>query len=119
MASSEYYKSFKEERRKSRAVHHERLQKRFDDGDPSLRRTVFGNIKIRRTGGIAIASAEGLRFYGTGTPLPRGNVVPVAGRNPFTPDPDLPVEELFEQARACDNERIELGKLLGITESED
>jgi hypothetical protein len=109
---------FRAERKHRQAVYQERLQERFEDGDPSLRRTILGNVKIRRTGGIAIASAEGVRFYGTETPLPRGNVVQVAGRDPFTPDPNLPVEELFEQAKVCERERIELGLQLGLTDPE-
>ena len=49
---------------------------------------------------------------------PVGNVVLVAGRDPFTPDPNLPVKELFEQAPIIERDRIALGRQLGIPETD-
>lgn len=60
----------KAERTQQKAARQERLQRRFDEGDTTLRKTIFGNIKLRRTGGIRIESAEGVRFAYTATPLP-------------------------------------------------
>lgn len=61
----------KAERNRLQTLHKERLQKRFDEGDPTLRKTIFGKIKQKRTGGIHIESAEGVRFAYASTPLPK------------------------------------------------
>ena len=62
------------------------------------------------------------RFVMMEHPIPLGgpvsNIVPVAGRDPFAANSDLPPEELFTQAREYENERIELGRQLGIPESD-
>jgi hypothetical protein len=60
----------KTERERLNLVRQERLQRRFEAGDPTLRKTIFGNISHRRTGGLYIESAEGLRFSHTSIPLP-------------------------------------------------
>ena len=58
------------ERKRQETARQIRLQRRFEEGDTTLRKTLFGNIKPRRTGGMPVDSAEGVRFYHTGTTLP-------------------------------------------------
>lgn len=61
----------KAERNRLQILNKERLQKRLNEGDTTLRKTVFGNIKQKRTRGAVIQSAEGIRFFHSSTTLPK------------------------------------------------
>jgi precorrin-4 methylase len=61
----------KAERARLDAIHEARRQSRFDEGDPGLRKTIFGNIKQLRTGGIPVKSIEGIRYAYAATALPQ------------------------------------------------